>query len=527
MARRSGAGGAAAGAEPVRALTYYESPHKKGAMVTVLVPGYMAKVEKTVPLVNKGDVLQAYRGLPTNAKQELLTIVDADLVSRINEIDMNAKKEDLRVIRQHPKPKRLVGLSAFYAFNSTKLMQGILDSSGVQALAHDRSVKPDVMQPKYHTVLGDTLLPFIQERCEDFLSNTKRMRSRIVRRTELWYRLTDFATSDPRHVVVDGIVAQAVEFRILSEYYKDKFASLRSKYEEASPTPGKEAQRKSNGSVSTDFEDQQQQRSRTAQSKKKPKPKTAPAKRPPAAILESKNGATLPSVSAKSEPSAARRARSKSRTSSSSSTSRSSSSSSTSSSSSSSSSSSIASFLFNVMMTSDESSSETSLSSMLSDLESDVRGFGAPTLPLRPQCRGPPMKTSEGREAAQGGGWHTVKKSRAKKGSVSNASEGPKVSALMSPRRAARRQAAAKAAAAEASRATAAATAAPPPSQMTRPEKAAAVPESGKSHEPRHVKPGYPEEMLTVKRTFIHIDEEPADECLRYHPSMLPKEAPF
>ncbi|EER15250.1 hypothetical protein Pmar_PMAR006982 [Perkinsus marinus ATCC 50983] len=113
---------------------------------------------------------------------------------------------------QYPKHKRLVGQSAFYLFNSTKLMQDMLDSSGAQALAHDRSVKPDVLQPKYHPVLNDTLLPFIHDRCEDFLANTKRMRSRIVRRTELWYRLTDFATGDPRHVVVDGIVAQALEF---------------------------------------------------------------------------------------------------------------------------------------------------------------------------------------------------------------------------------------------------------------------------------------------------------------------------
>ncbi|EER15171.1 hypothetical protein Pmar_PMAR024437, partial [Perkinsus marinus ATCC 50983] len=135
--------------------------------------------------VNKKDVLQAYRGLPTNAKQELLTIIDAQLVSRVNEIHKEAKREDILCTRQQPKSKRLVGLSAFYLFNSTKLMQGILDPLGAQALAHDRSIKPDVLQPKYHTVLNETLLPFIQDRCEDFLANAKRMRSRIVRRTEV------------------------------------------------------------------------------------------------------------------------------------------------------------------------------------------------------------------------------------------------------------------------------------------------------------------------------------------------------
>mmetsp|Transcript_15257 Transcript_15257/g.15073 ORF Transcript_15257/g.15073 Transcript_15257/m.15073 type:complete len:108 (-) Transcript_15257:4-327(-) len=100
------------------------------------------------------------------------------------------------------------------------------------------------------------------------LANAKRMRSRIVRRTELWYRLTDFAMEDPRYVSVDGIVAQALEFRILSEYYRDKFESIRSKYSKEPSTLGEGSLRKSNGSVSTAFEDQRKRKPRLRQSER-------------------------------------------------------------------------------------------------------------------------------------------------------------------------------------------------------------------------------------------------------------------
>ncbi|KAF4651662.1 hypothetical protein FOZ61_010278 [Perkinsus olseni] len=80
-----GSGGGATG-DQTKGLTFREdvTPGGAGKFSTVMIPAFLAKIDKHLPMVRRKDVIEAYGRLSNSARQALLTIADKEFVTRLD-----------------------------------------------------------------------------------------------------------------------------------------------------------------------------------------------------------------------------------------------------------------------------------------------------------------------------------------------------------------------------------------------------------------------------------------------------------
>ncbi|EER19812.1 hypothetical protein Pmar_PMAR023193 [Perkinsus marinus ATCC 50983] len=235
--------------DQTKGLTFREdiNPNGAGNISTVMIPTSLAKIDKHLPVVRRKDIMEAYAGLSNSARQALLTIVDKEFVEQLDRCQKVAWRVHLSPDRRGAE-RKYPRLTKLFEPTNHNVLPGFSTppqstrsgqfKDGYMLLEDDLvssiNGEKNALQPCMKALMDHTLFDFIDERCEDFLRNAKRNRSRLVTRKELWYRLFDGLDSGSvRYADLDASLAQALEFRILSEYHKDRFASLQRRHQES------------------------------------------------------------------------------------------------------------------------------------------------------------------------------------------------------------------------------------------------------------------------------------------------------
>ncbi|KAF4673471.1 hypothetical protein FOL47_010523 [Perkinsus chesapeaki] len=201
----SGPSGTAApaggGGEQTRGLTFREDVgHGTGNAFTVMIPSVFAKIDKQLPMVNRKEIMEAYGKLSNTARQSLLTIVDKEFVARLMDRQRAAwcarmgSGDHSDSSSKHPRLMQLFDTTnhnLLPEYEVTKQQPAtfkdgymLLEDNGP---SNEIDGRPDALQPRMRALMNHSLFDFIDERCDDFLRNAKRNRSRLVTRKEVLY----------------------------------------------------------------------------------------------------------------------------------------------------------------------------------------------------------------------------------------------------------------------------------------------------------------------------------------------------